>query len=734
MRYLLILLASIIVFGSCEVEPNIQNADINIIPKPLEMKIGDGEFVLDVNTDIVSVSKATKAVSLFKEVFAFDSDLKSNKKGIKFELDNALDKEEYALEIKSDEIIIKSSSELGFIWAVRTLEQMKPLEFKGINKSNSLSFPVLNITDAPKFSWRGSMLDVCRHFMTVEKVKEYINTLSYHKMNMFHWHLTEDQGWRIEIKKYPKLTEIGAWRKDGNGGKYGGFYTQEQIKEVVAYADARGVTVVPEIEFPGHSVAALAAYPELSCKGGPFEVQTNWGVFDDILCAGNEDVFKFSEEVLTEVLSLFPSKYIHIGGDEAPKTRWKSCDKCQQRMKENGLETEHDLQSYFISRLEKFLISHNRKLIGWDEIMEGGLAPEATMQVWRDVEYGKQAVKQGHDIISSPTSHCYLDYSQKVIDVEKIYGFNPIPEGISEDEAKHVLGGEGNVWTERIPQSRLDYMAFPRITALSEALWTTNKNYSDFYKRLQKEYRRYDEKGIQYGPEGDIMEVKSSVSKEGGFIVSITPKTEGVSFKYYFKENPDKVFDYNGPIRFKKTTTLFVQAYRNNRKYGDSVEVSFIEHKARYAKIKNVYPADKTYKGEENTLIDGLYGSENFRDGKWKAYKKTGSESILTFNEETEVSRVIVSALSNVSSWIFLPKSISVYKSDDGKHFTKIGYVNNTEEYQGAKDRKKEFTIDFPTVKTRYIKVVVENFGKIPSWHGGRGSYAYLFLDEIIVE
>jgi hexosaminidase len=721
------------IFSCTKIE--VQEADINIIPKPQNLTIDKGEFVLDANTFIDYNEKSKDAVSLYLKVFKVKAIVgKESDKTIKFEYDSNMANEAYSIDITEKGIFIKASSQQGYIWAVRSLQQMQPIGFKGINESNSLSIPQLKIVDKPAFQWRGSLLDVGRHFMPVDKVKEFINLLSLNKMNVFHWHLTEDQGWRIEIKKYPKLTELGAWRKDGKGGKYGGFYTQEEIKDVVRFATERGITVVPEIEFPGHTLGALTAYPELSCTGKTFEVQTNWGVFDDILCAGNDEVFVFAENVLTEVLDLFPSKYIHIGGDEAPKLRWEHCDKCQARIKKEGLKNEHDLQGYFISRLENFLISHNRKLIGWDEIMEGGLATEATMQVWRDMEYGKQAIAQGHDIISSPTSHCYLDYSQKILDLEKIYSFNPIPKGVEGDAVKHVLGGEGNLWTERIPPSRLNFMAFPRLIALSEALWTdaSIKNYADFYKRLQKQYLVLDKMGIIYGPEGDIMNIESSVADDDSFEIKITPKAEGVSFRYHFSDNTSEIFNYTEPIRFKKSTILTVQAYRNSKKYGEPQNLSFVDHIGRLANLKLKYQPNEGYNANKNTVIDGLLGSVNFKDGKWQAFN---DNLIATFNfdEVQEVKEVIVHSLSNVSSWIFLPKAVTVYVSEDGLKYRNVGIVNNSEEYQGAINKLKSFKVSFPKVRVKSIKIEVKNYGEIPDWHGGRGQQSYLFIDEVVI-
>ena len=365
------------------------------------------------------------------------------------------------------------------------------------------------------------MLDVARHFFDIEFVKKYIDFIALHKMNTFHWHLTDDQGWRIEIKKYPKLTEIGAYRNGtiigrypGTGNDnihYGGFYTQEQIKEVVAYAAKRHITVIPEIEMPGHAKAALASYSNLGCSGGPYEVKQTWGVEEEVFCAGNDSVFTFLQDVLDEVIPLFPSQYVHIGGDECPKSRWKTCPKCQKRIKDHNLKDEHELQSYFVQRMEKYVNSKGKKMIGWDEILEGGLAQNATVMSWRGEAGGIEAAKQDHDVIMTPGTHVYLDHSQSkkedsvtiggYLSVQKVYSYEPVPGVLSTKQKKHVLGAQGNVWTEYMKSPRkVEYMLFPRLSALSEVLWSppASRSWNEFEKRLAVQFKRYDLWGVNY--------------------------------------------------------------------------------------------------------------------------------------------------------------------------------------------------------------------------------------------
>jgi hexosaminidase len=422
----------------------------------------------------------------------------------------------YNLYINYEQIIIESAGKVGIFYGIQSLLQI-------MASSNNLQLLQLEVNDSPRFSWRGMHLDCSRHFFTVDEVKKYIDYLALYKMNVFHWHLTDDQGWRIEIKEYPKLTEVAAWRSGSMVGaysknqfdeiRYGGYYTQDQIREVVAYAAQRHITIVPEIEMPGHSLAALAAYPNLACKDSTFEVSRKWGVFDDVFCAGNEEVFEFLQDVLDEVITLFPSEYIHIGGDECPKTRWKTCDKCQQRIADEQLRDEHHLQSYFIQRMEQYLNAKGRKIIGWDEILEGGLAPNAAVMSWRGTKGGIAAAQAGHFAVMTPGKPCYFDHYQSenkntephaiggLNTLADVYNYEPIPESLNSEQAKFILGAQGNVWTEYILNfAQVEYMALPRMAALSEVLWTpaSLKSYPDFVDHLKTNCKILDKLNTHY--------------------------------------------------------------------------------------------------------------------------------------------------------------------------------------------------------------------------------------------
>ena len=429
--------------------------------------------------------------------------------------------ESYRLNIDPQGIEIIGSDHAGTFYGIQTLLQI--LETSKIKNVPTVKSVI--IKDSPRFKWRGMMLDVARHMFPADFIKRYIDIIAAHKMNVFHWHLTEDQGWRMPIEKYPKLESIAAWRKETlighytdkprkfDGKPYGGIYTRQEIVDIIGYAKERSVTIVPEIELPGHATAALSAYPELSCTGGPHEAETLWGVHNEVYCAGNEETFVFLENVLKEVSAIFPGPYIHIGGDECPKTRWKECQKCQKRIVDEGLKDEHELQSYFIKRTEKILEKFGKRLIGWDEILEGGLAPNAIVHSWRGMDGGIEAANAGHEVVMSPTTHVYFDYYQSEdrdneplaiggsLPLEKVYDFEPVPDKINPDKRHLILGGQANLWTEYIPTTKkAEYMLLPRMCALSETVWSprSKKDYNGFIKRLGDHLKRLDRKNLNY--------------------------------------------------------------------------------------------------------------------------------------------------------------------------------------------------------------------------------------------
>ncbi|MBL7698184.1 MAG: beta-N-acetylhexosaminidase [Chitinophagaceae bacterium] len=503
------------------------SSSINIIPKPVSLKTKPGSFKVDRNTKLVVKDEGDRGTADFfsdyvKKYYGLSLEVarEADKNYISFatkKFIKAPDNEEhYTLNSSTNSVSVEGDSYAGTFRGMQSIIQLLP-----VKKSSNLGIPLVTIDDQPRLAYRGLMLDVARHFFSVEFVKKYIDFIALHKMNRFHWHLTDDQGWRIEIKKHPKLTEVGGYRNGtiigrypGTGNdniRYGGFYTQDEIKEVVAYAAKRYITVIPEIEMPGHAKAALAAYPFLGCTGGPYEVRQTWAVEDEVFCAGNDSVFALLQDVMDEVLPLFPSEYVHVGGDECPKSRWKTCPKCQKRIKDENLKDEHELQSYFIQRMEKYINSKGKKIIGWDEILEGGLAPNATVMSWRGEQGGIEAAKQDHDVIMTPGSFVYLDHSQSkkedsvtiggYLSIQKVYSYDPVPKVLNKEQQKHILGAQGNVWTEYMANPRkVEYMIFPRLTALSEVLWSpsTPRSWDEFEKRLSVQFKRYDLWKVNY--------------------------------------------------------------------------------------------------------------------------------------------------------------------------------------------------------------------------------------------
>ena len=538
--------------------------EFHVIPMPAQVSITEGAFCVkgvQISVDPAMDELSQKAVGRFVEALetATGTKTKSGNKGICFTVNADLAPEAYSIDIKADGVSVQASALNGFIYACETLKQMLPAAIYGSKAVKAdWVLPLAHIEDQPRFAYRGMHLDPCRHFFTIEETKRYLDVMTAYKLNRFHWHLTEDQGWRMEVKAYPKLTEIGAWRngtvikKDWNsndGIRYGGFYTQEEMKEIVAYAAERGITVIPEIDLPGHMVAALAAYPNLGCTGGPYEVWTRWGVAPDILCAGNEDVYTFLETVLSELVDIFPSEYIHIGGDEAFNEDmgipWDHCPKCAAKMRELGIKkgpmAKHYLQNYVTARIQSFLNEKGRKIIGWDEVLEGNLAPGATVMSWRGVKGGIEAANKGFDVVMTPNSYLYFDYYQSkerdkepfaiggFLPVEKVYGYEPY-EGLTPEAQPHILGVQANLWTEYVATpEHLEYMLLPRMCALSEIQWCAadKKEYDRFNDSLDHAFEMFDAMGLSY-----CLDVRGLIGLDR------QPARTPDELEEYLKENP----------------------------------------------------------------------------------------------------------------------------------------------------------------------------------------------------
>ena len=733
---------------------------INVIPKPVKTTAINNKFSLNPKTVIVANNTNSFEVQFLKESIKQQTGLElitknSHKIGSRIHLILEPDsqfpnKEAYQLNILGDRAVIYASTNQGLFYGIQTLLQLIPYT----TNVTEIKLDNLMMDDIPKFQWRGMHLDVSRHFFSKEFIKKYIDYLAMYKMNTFHWHLTDDQGWRIEIKKYPKLTEVGAWRNGSMIGhytdqtfddiRYGGFYTQEEIKEIVAYAKERHITIVPEIEMPGHALAALASYPEFSCTGGPFEVGKSWGVFDDVFCPKDE-TFAFLENILAEVMVLFPSEYIHIGGDECPKVRWKSCSHCQKRIKDENLKDEHELQSYFIQRIEKFVNSKGRKIIGWDEILEGGLAPNAAVMSWRGTEGGIAAAKQKHFVVMSPGSHCYFDHYQGepknepiafggYTNVEKVYSFNPIPKELSEEESKYILGAQANVWTEYInTPEHVEYMVFPRIAALSEVLWgTSNPNeYKVFETRLIQHFERYKKKGINYSKA--IFEVTSKVqTAENGVafeLKSVNPT--GIKYTIDGSEPNSNSISYEKPILVTKNQTIKAAYFENGKAKSATIEQPFFITKSTGKKIELEHQPHENYGiGGPFTLVDGMKGNPSKFGRDWLGFWGKDLNATIDLGKSETISKISINTLLSEGSWIYYPKEIQFLVSNDGINFQSIQIISQKE----IELKKGKIVVEFTKTKAKFIKIVAINNGIIVDGKPGAGSNSWLFVDEISVE
>ncbi len=589
---IIVLVALSVLACSEKYEEKEYNKGVNIVPQPNVLSQHEGVFKLNKKTTIVAVGEGAETVANFFQAkitqstgYELASSASASKNYISVEVDatSGLAEEAYTLVVTTEKIEVKAASNRGLFYGMQTLMQLLPAEIESPTLVSEINWniPCVTVEDAPRFPWRGMHLDVCRHFYSVDFIKKQLDVLAMYKINKFHWHLTEDQGWRIEIKKYPKLTELGSLRVD-EGKEHGGFYTQEQIKEIVAYATERHIDVVPEIELPGHALAALTAYPEYSCAGGPFKVRNVWGVEPDIYCAGKEETFDFLEDIIDEVVALFPCEYFHIGGDEAPKSKWKECDQCQARIKAEGLHDEHELQSYFVQRVEKMLLARDKKMIGWDEILEGGLAKSASVMSWRGEKGGITAASQGHDVVMTPGNWVYLDHYQGSPKVEPVaiggyttleesYGYEPVPKDLDKDKAHHVLGTQGNVWSEYMYTPELvEHRVYPRIIALAEVNWTqaNKKDFDAFVKRMDNQFVRLDQHKINYHipqPEGPI---NNMVITEASTLEFTTTRAMAMYFTLDGTEPTLASTKYSAPIPVEGDATVKIRTALVSGKLG----------------------------------------------------------------------------------------------------------------------------------------------------------------------
>ena len=756
--------------AACQTEERV--ADYQVIPLPQQIALStNAPFVLNEGMNILypegneaMKKNAEYLASYIKKATGKQLLVVAGTEGegaillqMKLRIDNP---EGYELEVTDKGITITASSETGIFYGIQTLRKSIP-----VAHGATISLPAVKIMDMPRFKYRGVHLDVARHFFSVEEVKSFIDMMALHNMNQLHWHLTEDQGWRLEIKKYPKLTSIGSKRSETvigkNTGKYNGtphegFYTQEEAKEVVAYAAERYINVIPEIDLPGHMQAALAAYPHLGCTGGPYEVWKKWGISDNVLCAGNDSTQIFIEDVLKEVINIFPSQYIHIGGDECPKTQWAKCPKCQAQIRKLGLKSdkhhskEERLQSFVINNSENFLNKIGRQIIGWDEILEGGLAPNATVMSWRGEKGGIEAAKQKHDVIMTPNTYLYFDYYQTkdtkneplaiggYLPVQTVYNYEPMPASLTAEEQGRILGVQANHWTEYMPTyAQVEYMALPRWAALAEVQWSyAKKDYNNFLGRLPRLMNIYDSEGYNYAKH--LFDVEAELTpnaKEGVLEVKLSTLDEApIHYTLDGTEPTAEAAVYGGVLKIKEDGVLQAVAIRpagNSRIVSEKIALSLSSLKPIVAN----QPVNKQYKFKgETTLVDGLKGNKNFKTGRWIAFYKNDMDVTIDLLKLTSVSKVSISVCVEKGDWVFDARAFAVEGSEDGKVFTPIA----SEEYPAmAKNDPNGIyahQLTFDPIQTRYIKVIAKTEQEIPAWHGGKGSDAFLFVDEITVE
>lgn len=760
---------------SCQKE-SIQ-ADYQIIPLPQQIQLSADKtpFTLNSQTQILYPAE-DKRLQDYAQLLAQYIKTKTHKEiaiNTSTDTTNAIilqilpkgiNPEGYQLDVNSRHVIINGNSEAGVFYGIQTLRKSLPIAQGGEN----IILPAVHISDFPYFPYRGAHLDVSRHFFNVNEVKTYIDMMALHNMNTMHWHLTDDQGWRIEIKKYPRLTQIGSKRKETltghlndrpekyDGKPYKGFYTQEQIKDIVNYAAKNHITIIPEIDLPGHMQAALASYPELGCTGGPYEVWTKWGISENVLCAGSSKTFQFLDDVFDETTQLFPSQYIHIGGDECPKTQWEHCPKCQAFIKKQDIKSdskytkEQYLQSFIMKHVTEYLKKKGRKTIGWDEILEGDADSQATVMSWRGEAAGVNAAQQGHDVIMTPNTVMYFDFYQALdtekeplaiggyIPVEKIYNYDPLPDQLTKTQKKHILGVQSNLWTEYIPDfSHVQYMVLPRWAALAEVQWSNpeQKDYNEFLNRLGGMLKQYQLEKYNYAKH--VLNVDATyISNFKTGCTEVALSTLGNAPIHYTLDGSMPTSQspvYQQAIQINKTSTLQAIAIRpegNSEIYKQPLYFN----KATNKPITLRYPADDKYNGQGcGTLVDGISGNATFGSGKWLGFSN-GKDMIATIDlkKKTPITTISLHTCIATGDGVFDAREISVEVSTDGKNYRKIASETcpiPTEHQKVV----KQHTLTFPSQPARYVRISAISEKQMPAWSGFPAIPAFIFVDELSV-
>jgi len=755
------LLAIAIIFFSKIIDAQ-NNTFPALIPLPVEIKQTGDQFQLNSSTRITCSDS-----SLFKNAALLNlyisnvtgqslrlSTLLSRENFISLQIDPLIvaHSEGYQLLVQNNHIEITAHDTGGIIYGIETLRQLWNAQ-----KNNTLTIAGCFISDYPRFAYRGMALDVGRHLFPTAFIKKYIDLLALYKFNTFHWHLTEDQGWRVEIKQYPKLQSVAARRNETlighkkelphryDGKKYGGYYKQEEIKEIVQYAAQRNISIIPEIEMPGHALAALSAYPSLGCTGGPYKAATFWGIFDDVYCAGNDSTFVFLQNVLDEVMELFPSKYIHIGGDECPKTRWKVCPKCQRRMKELNLKDEHALQSYFIQRIEKYINNKGRNIIGWDEILEGGLAPNATVMSWRGEEGGIAAAQQKHNVVMTPESHLYFDYYQSLYTEEplaaggytplnKVYSYEPAGDKVSTDVKQYINGIEGQAWSEYYTDAaQAEYMIFPRALALAEIAWTPSslRDYPGFLQRLRSQQKLLQQVGVHPANNFDEIQLAPATVEKGNITVSLQSSLPGSQIYYTTNGNrpSSQSLLYTSPLVIQKSCIVKAQLY-NERKQptGRIFQQQFFIHKAIGAVVSLKDKPVARFNTDPGALVNGFTGNNRYNNGQWLGFNTDSMEAVIDLGAVKTIQNIQMNFLNYHWQRMWAPVLLEVFISTDSVNFEKV-YTQTQFPVNGV----NAINAAIKSSAVKYVKVVAQNKGIIPKGEYGAGNKALLMIDEIII-
>lgn len=764
--------AVLVLLAGCSTNEN----KVNVIPCPDQVRVRCGDFeaagadvFIDSGMDDESRAVVEKFVQALSSASGKTSLTTSDQRGsgFSFIVNANLPAEAYILDISRNKLTVEASGLRGFNYAVQSLKQMLPVSiYTGEYAPDAeWTLPCAYVSDAPRFAYRGMHIDVARHFFDAAEMKKVLDVMEIHKLNTLHWHLTDDQGWRIEIPGYPELIAKGSVRKGtvirkewGNYDNipYGGCYTTEEIREIIEYAAAKGITVIPEIDLPGHMLAALHAYPELGCTGGPYEVWGSWGVSEDVLCAGNEKTMRFLENVLAAVADIFPSEYIHIGGDECPKKRWENCPVCQAKIRELGLKdeggftAEHYLQSYVMERMEKFLESKGKKIIGWDEILEGTPGPNATIMSWRGSEGGIKAAGMGHDVIMTPNTYMYFDYCQGAdpefepfgiggyVPLERVYSYEPFTEEMDEEARGHILGVQANLWTEYVlDNAHLEYMLLPRMSALSEVQWCRpeNKDWNRYLAGVGHLIDIYDALGYNYSLTAFGVQGELAADPEKS-CVRVRLHTYGdapIRYTVDGSEPTETSELYSGPIEITESCTLKAMAFRNAQKtpvYRRNLTL----HKAVGRPVTmNVAPLRKyTYNAPES-LVDGVRGAFVYTSGDWAGWFGEPADLTVDMGGEVSFSSVTMGVMVQKGEYIFGPLNIAVSVSDDGKDFVEIASTDIPVDNQNDPDGLREYTVEFGETSSRYLRIVAKTIASLPDWHGARGENGFLFIDEVAV-